>query len=268
MPLAEFLLVDISNSFTKVALSSRERVGRISRLATRELSVKLLRRLLGTRQPRQVVVASVVPRSNPIVTAAFPGITCWVSHRILLGVGIDYPKPETIGADRLANAVAAKALYGAPAVVVDFGTAVTFDVVNSEGKYCGGVIAPGLNAMTDYLHNRTALLPRVRLREPLHAIGRSTAEAMHSGAIHGYRGLIAEILRQILKELPSTSRAHLIATGGDAALIAGNTGLFAAVSPRLTLEGLRLIGCRNFPDASGSPPSSKSRSPRPTGPAL
>ena len=177
----------------------------------------------------------------------------------LIGVGIDYPKPETIGADRLANAAAAMALYGSPAVVVDFGTAVTFDVVNPEGKYCGGVIAPGLNAMTDYLHNRTALLPRVRLREPRQAIGRSTAEAMRSGAIHGYRGLIAEILRQILKEIPSTSRAHLIATGGDAALIAGSTALFSAVSPHLTLEGLRLIGCRNFPAGSTSPPFSKSR---------
>ena len=258
MPPAEFLLVDISNTFTKVAFSSRERVGRASRLATSELTVKSLKKPLGTRQPKHVIVASVVPRRNPVVASAFPGLICWVNHRISLGVGIDYPKPETIGADRLANAAAAMALYGSPAVVVDFGTAVTFDVVNPEGKYCGGVIAPGLNAMTDYLHNRTALLPRVRLREPRQAIGRSTAEAMRSGAIHGYRGLIAEILRQILKEIPSTSRAHLIATGGDAALIAGSTALFSAVSPHLTLEGLRLIGCRNFPAGSTSPPFSKS----------
>jgi type III pantothenate kinase len=100
--------------------------------------------------------------------------------------------------------------------------------------------------MTDYLQNRTALLPRITLREPRRAIGRSTAEAMRSGAIHGYRGLVAEILRQIMKEIPSKSRTHLIATGGDAKLIAGSTGLFSAVSPALTLEGLRLIGCRNF----------------------
>ena len=116
-------------------------------------------------------------------------------------MGIDYPRPETIGADRLANATAATALYGSPAVVVDFGTAVTFDVISADRKYIGGVIAPGLNAMTDYLHKRTALLPRVTLREPRRAVGRSTAEAMRSGAVYGYRGLVAEILRQVVKEI-------------------------------------------------------------------
>ncbi len=143
-----------------------------------------------------------------------------------MGVGIDYPKPGTIGADRLANAAAAVALYGPPAIVVDFGTAVTFDVISPAGTYAGGVIAPGLNAMTDYLHKRTALLPRVVLREPRQAIGRSTAEAMRSGAIYGYRGLVSEILRQLLKEIPSKFQTPLIATGGDAKLIAGSTGLF------------------------------------------
>jgi type III pantothenate kinase len=171
-----------------------------------------------------------------------------VSHKIALGVGIDYPRPETIGADRLANATAVVTLYGSPAVVVDFGTAVTFDVISRAGNYVGGVIAPGLNAMTDYLHRRTALLPRVKLREPRHAVGRSTAEAMRSGAVHGYRGLVAEILRQILKEIGSVRPAHLIATGGDAKLIAGRSRLFSTISPTLTLEGLRLIGCRNFPE--------------------
>ena len=247
MSTAEFVLVDISNSFTKLALSSRHRLGRVSRLLTKDLTAKSLRNLLGEREAKYAVVASVVPSRNPVVARILPRPICWVSHKIALGVGIDYPKPGTIGADRLANSTAAVALFGAPAIVVDFGTAVTFDVVSAAGNYVGGVIAPGLNAMTDYLHKRTALLPRVSLREPRQAIGRSTAEAMRSGAIHGYRGLIAEILRQILKEIPSKSRTHLIATGGDAKLIAGNTGIFSAVSPTLTLEGLRLIGCQNFP---------------------
>jgi type III pantothenate kinase len=247
MPAAEFVLVDISNSFTKMALSSRHRLGRVFRLPTKELTPKSLSSLLGKREAKHSVVASVVPARNALVAKILPPPICWVSHKIILGVGIDYPKPETIGADRLANATAAAALYGSPAIVVDFGTAVTFDVVSVAGNYAGGVIAPGLGAMTDYLHNRTALLPRVSLREPRQAIGRSTEEAMRSGAIHGYRGLIAEIVRQILKEIPSKSRTHLIATGGDAKLIAGSTGLFSAVSPSLTLEGLRLIGCRNFP---------------------
>ncbi len=240
--------MDISNSFTKIAFSSRHRLGRVSRLPTRELTSRTFGNVLRSRKARYAVVASVVPSRNLVVSRVFSGPICWVSHKISLGGGIDYPRPETIGADRLANATAATALYGSPAVVVDFGTAVTFDVISADGKYIGGVIAPGLNAMTDYLHKRTALLPRVTLREPRRAVGRSTAEAMRSGAVHGYRGLVAEILRQVVKEIPSRKRPFLIATGGDAKLIAGKTGLFSAISPTLTLQGLRLIGCRNFPE--------------------
>ena len=173
MPATEFVLVDISNSFTKVALSSRGRLGRIMRLPTKDLSGRSLRDLLADRRGRHAVVASVVPSRNPVVARVLPKPICWVSHKIALGVGIDYPKPETIGADRLANAVAAAVLYGSPAIVVDFGTAVTFDVVSAAGNYAGGVIAPGLSAMTDYLHKRTALLPRISLREPRQAIGRT-----------------------------------------------------------------------------------------------
>jgi type III pantothenate kinase len=111
------------------------------------------------------------------------------------GIGIDYPRPETIGPDRLANAMAARARFGAPVVVLDFGTAVTLDVVNRRGDYTGGVIAPGLSAMTDYLHEKTALLPPIHIREVRRAIGRSTEEAMLVGAVHGYRGLIRELVR-------------------------------------------------------------------------
>ena len=247
MPTTEFVLVDVSNSFTKVAFSSRERLGRSFRLPTTELSVTSLRKIVGDRQARYAVVASVVPARNKMLVEALSPPICWVSHKITLGVGVDYPRPETIGADRLANAAAAVALYGSPAIVVDFGTAVTFDVVSPDDTYVGGVIAPGLNAMTDYLHNRTALLPRIKLREPRRAIGRSTTEAMRAGAIYGYRGLVSEILRQLLKEISSKHPTKLIATGGDAKLIAGRTGLFSVVAPALTLEGLRLIGCRNFP---------------------
>jgi type III pantothenate kinase len=248
MPTAEFVLVDISNSFTKVAFSGRHRLGKVSRLLTRELTSKTLGDVLRHRKAKYAVVASVVPSRNRVISRMLSGPICWVSHKIALGVGIDYPKPETIGADRLANATAATVLHGCPAVVVDFGTAVTFDIISADAKYIGGVIAPGLNAMTDYLHKRTALLPRVSLREPRCAVGRSTAEAMRSGAIHGYRGLVAEILRQVVKEIRSKKRPYLIATGGDAKLIAGKTGLFSRISPALTLEGLRLIGCRNFPE--------------------
>ncbi|MFZ4681967.1 MAG: type III pantothenate kinase [Terrimicrobiaceae bacterium] len=247
MPAAEFILVDISNSFTKVAFSSRGRVGRALRLPTARLTAASLRKLIGSRRVRHAVAASVVPEKNKILNLVLPHPICWVDHKATLGIGINYPNPAAIGADRLANAVAARALYGAPSVVVDFGTAVTFDVISAKGEYIGGVITPGLSAMTDYLHSRTALLPRVTLREPRRAIGRSTKEAMQSGAVHGYRGLISEIVRQILREMNAKKMPPIIATGGDARLIAGKTGIFSAVDPGLTLEGLRLIGGLNFP---------------------
>src|SRR5437899_2086157 len=115
------------------------------------------------------------------------GLRCVeLTHKTISGVGIDYPRPETIGPDRLANAVAARHHFGAPVVVVDFGTAVTFDVVNRAGDYAGGIIAPGLAAMTDYLHEKTALLPSIKIREIKRVIGKSTEEAMLIGAVHGY----------------------------------------------------------------------------------
>lgn len=246
----EFALVDVSNTFTKIALSSRRRLGRILRLPTADLTPSALRRVLREVSVRHVVVASVVPTRNAALETVFGGEICWVRAGIPLGVGIDYPHPETIGADRLANAVAARELYGAPSIVVDFGTAVTFDVISAAGSYVGGVIAPGLNSLTEYLHQRTALLPQITLKEPKKAIGRSTKEAMLSGAIHGYRGLISGIVREVMKEIPGRKRPVLIATGGDARLIAAGTDLFAAVAPSLTLDGLRLIGARNFPATS------------------
>lgn len=243
----EFLLVDISNSFTKLAFSSRERIGRIERIPTPLLSVQTLRPVLAGRTFAHAAVASVVPGKNLEIEKAIGSEICWVGPGVDLGIGIDYPQPRTIGADRLANAVGAKFLHGAPAIVVDFGTAVTFDVLTEEGNYAGGVIAPGLSAMTDYLHSRTALLPKVKLREPRRAIGRSTKEAMQSGAVYGYRGLIKEIVQEIEREIGATQGVRLIATGGDAKLIAGQTKLFDAVEPQLTLEGIRIIATRNFP---------------------
>ena len=174
--------------------------------------------------------------------AGFRTIT--VGAKINLGVGIDYPKPASIGADRLANAAAAPHFYGAPVVVVDFGTAVTFDIIDRRKKYVGGVIAPGLEAMTDYLHQRTALLPRITLAEPPSAIGKSTRHGMLAGAVFGYRGLVRGILREIQAELKAR-QLKIVATGGYAELIARGVAEIDEVHPNLTLEGLRLIGGRN-----------------------
>lgn len=169
----------------------------------------------------------------------------FVSAKCNLGVGVDYPTPASIGADRLANAAAVATLYGCPAVVVDFGTAVTFDVVSAERCYIGGVIAPGLESMTNYLYNRTALLPKLTLAEPRRAVGRSTKAAMMAGAIFGYRGLVKEILARIVAEAFGNRKARVIGTGGYAQLIANQLPEIEAVHRDLTLEGLRIIGTLN-----------------------
>jgi type III pantothenate kinase len=151
---------------------------------------------------------------------------------------VDYSSPETIGPDRLANAIAAKARYGAPVLVLDFGTAVTLDVVNRVGDYMGGVIAPGLSAMTDYLHEKTALLPKIHIRNVDRAIGRTTEEAMLIGAVRGYRGLIRELIVDVQKEL-GVKNLPAVATGGYAVLLAQGIAHITAVDPLLTLDGLR-----------------------------
>jgi type III pantothenate kinase len=163
-----------------------------------------------------------------------------LSPRTVRGVGIDYPRPGTIGPDRLANAVAVSRHFGAPAVVVDFGTAVTFDVVDSAGNYVGGIITPGLAAMTDYLHEKTALLPRIKIREVKAVVGRNTEQAMLIGAVHGYRGLIRGLIADLKKSLRA-KHLPVIATGGYAALIAKGMPEITAVRLLLTLEGLRLV---------------------------
>ena len=238
-----YLLIDISNSFTKFAFATADRVGKASRIPTSELTAKKLPRKIVDG----VVVSSVVPQKNATVqSAAGKRRTLVISASTGIGIGIDYPKPKTIGADRLANAVAVAQLYGYPAIVVDFGTAVTFDVVSGERSYVGGVIAPGLESMTRFLYQRTALLPKLTLREPTSAIGKSTRAAMLSGTVHGYRGLVAEILRQIRAENFPKIEPTIVATGGYAGLIARHLPQIHAVNPQLTLEGLRLIAQRNF----------------------
>lgn len=245
MPRAEFLLIDNSNSFTKFALSSREALGPIRRHATADLESGSVHRMIRGWHFEKVVVSSVVPLKGALIERTldeWPIIE--VGARTKLGVGIDYPKPNRIGADRLANAAAAVPFYGAPTVVVDFGTAVTFDIVDRKKNYVGGVIAPGLEAMTDYLHQRTALLPRITLLEPPSVIGKSTRHAMLAGAVFGYRGLVREILAEIRTEL-NARRLKVVATGGYAELIAAGVEEIDEVHPNLTLEGLRLIGCLN-----------------------
>ena len=244
---SDYLLIDISNSYAKLAFASREQVSNPTRIPTSELSSGVVAEFLRRRQVNKVVVSSVVPTKNSAISKAArdKAQVRWLDWKLRLGVTIDYPKPQSIGADRLANAAAVADLYGCPAIVVDFGTAVTFDVVSGRRSYIGGVIAPGLEAMTNFLYQRTVLLPRLSLKEPHCAVGKSTVEAMRSGAIFGYRGLVREILARIKAEQFSRKKVTVVATGGYARLVAGQLPEVAVVHPHLTLEGLRIVGNLN-----------------------
>ena len=244
---SDYLLVDISNSYAKFAFASTRRVLAPTRIATSELSRRVVARFLGKQNVGKMVVSSVVPAKNSaILKAAGKKVNVlWLDWKVKLGVEIDYPKPQSIGADRLANAAAVVELYGFPAIVVDFGTAVTFDIVSDRRTYVGGVIAPGLEAMTNFLYERTALLPRISLKEPRCAVGKSTIEAMLSGAVFGFRGLVREILARIKAEQFPRKKAYIVATGGYARLIAGCLPEIGIVHPHLTLEGLRIVANLN-----------------------
>ena len=242
------LLFDIGNTHTHLGLADRRHVRRQVNVPTRDWfsgnANKLAAEFVGAKKIEGVVLCSVVPRATPLVRKAVRAIwnleTLELTPKTVCGVGIDYPKPDSIGRDRLANAVAAKFHFGAPVVVVDFGTAVTFDVVDTKGNYAGGIIAPGLAAMTDYLHEKTALLPKIKIREVKSAIGKSTEHAMLVGAVQGYRGLVRELIGELKRELRA-KKLPVIATGGYAKLIAAKLPEISAVLPELTLEGLRLV---------------------------
>jgi type III pantothenate kinase len=240
------LLFDIGNTHTHVGLADDRRVTKQADIPTREWlggnAPARVKRFTGRSKIEGAALCSVVPWVTPFVRkfAARLGVSLFeLTSESVRGIGIDYPKPKTIGPDRLANAIAARSHFGAPVVVVDFGTAVTFDVINRSGDYAGGIIAPGLAAMTDYLHEKTALLPKIKIREVKTTIGKSTGEAMLIGAVHGYRGLVRELVAELKREL-RVKKLPVVATGGYAKLMASKLPEISAVESNLTLEGLRL----------------------------
>lgn len=242
-----WLLVDNSNTRTKFALGdSRELSAARVWLPTSGITAESLEQALAGFDFDGSLLCSVVPEKARVLRdfLARRGPVHTLSHESDTGLAIDYPLPAQIGADRLANAIGVAARYGAPAIVIDFGTAVTFDVVAAGPAYCGGVIAPGLGAMQDYLGRRTALLPQIELAEPRAAIGKSTVEAMQAGAVFGYRGLVREIIARLRAEMAGDP--VIVATGGDAALIARGLPEIGMVDPDLTMEGIRLAAVRNL----------------------
>ncbi len=235
------LLIDVGNGRTKFGLATTDSILERREHATRELSPDAVREVTQGWQFDSAVICSVVPKAVPAFHEVFGDQLIELRHDTPMGIGIRYPKPASIGLDRLANAVALAHMHGAPGIVIDFGTAVTFDILSADQFYIGGVIAPGLRLMTDYLHERTALLPRVDLREPTTAIGQSTEGAILAGAAIGYRGMVKGILEALKKELGG-QRVSIVATGGDAEWIISGMGEDIITDPDLTLHGLRLVG--------------------------
>jgi len=241
------LLLDIGNTHTHLGLATATGVVKQANIRTAGwfdgTATRPLVRFVGRASLEGVALCSVVPRATIPAQQMVRGrwqVACLaLTPRTVWNLGIDYPHPETIGPDRLANAIALRHLYGQPSVAVDFGTAVTFDVVDRRGCYVGGIIAPGLAAMTSYLHEKTALLPHIHIRDTEAVVGKNTEEAMLIGAVHGYRGLIRELLARLKSELKSR-KLPVVATGGYAALMAARLPEITAVAPLLTLEGLRL----------------------------
>lgn len=190
-----------------------------------------------------IIIASVVPTLNftfkEMSRKYFAHDAVFVDDNIDMGLPILYEPPSDVGADRIVDAVAAIHRYGSPCIVVDFGTATTFDAINSKGEYLGGVITPGITISSDALFQRAAKLPRVEIKKPEQVIGRSTVGSIQSGLYYGYAGLVDGILRRMLTELGEGT--HVIATGGLAPLISKASELIDTVDDTLTLEGLRLI---------------------------
>lgn len=192
---------------------------------------------------KAVVISSVVPSLNMELE--------WVSERyfnckplvvgpgIKTGLAIKYENPREVGADRVVNAVAAYHKYGGPLIIVDFGTATTFCVVNEKGEYLGGAIAPGIRISTEALVSRAAKLPRVELVKPRNIIGRNTVSSMQSGVIYGFVGQVEGIINRMKPEIEG--RPRVIATGGLASTIAQETNAIDEVDEYLTLDGLRII---------------------------
>ena len=202
-----------------------------------------------------IVISSVVPPLDPVLRQVceryFNSKPLLIEPGVKTGMPVQYDNPAEVGADRIVNAVAAFEKYGGPCVIVDFGTATTFDCVSAKGEYMGGVICPGIGISADALFQRTARLPRVEIRKPARVIGTNTVGSLQSGLYYGYLGLVDGILELLLGELGAETK--VIATGGLGPMIGTGSKYIKQVDDFLTLEGLRIIWERNSV-ARSSPP--------------
>jgi type III pantothenate kinase len=251
------LVVDVGNTNTVLGLYEGEQLVRSWRLTTERqrttdeygILCRNLFDLAGVRWDTitAIAIASVVPPLNHTLrrmSVVYFGVEpLFIDPATNSGMPVRYNPPTDVGADRIVNGVAAFERYGGPCIVVDFGTATTFDAISRDGEYLGGVICPGVMVSAEALFARAARLPRVEIARPETVVGTTTVGSIQSGLYFGYVGLVDGILTRMLEELgPGTK---VIATGGLASLIGKGTELIGTIDPDLTLEGLRLIYERN-----------------------
>ena len=207
-----------------------------------------------------IVISSVVPPLDSTLRKVceryFKLKPLFIEPGVKTGMPVLYDNPAEVGADRIVNGIAAFEKYGGPCIVVDFGTATTFDCVSSKGEYRGGVITPGLGISADALFGKTARLPRVDIRKPARVIGTTTVGSLQSGLYYGYLGLVDGILDLLLPEMGKDTK--VVSTGGLAPLISGGSKYIKHVDEFLTLDGLRMIWERNASAAPTKPTSAKS----------